>query len=268
MNVPSNKAGVSRRMNIKEETRQAYNAIAEKWHEGRVRGESFYNEFLDMPNTLAVLGNIRGRSILDVGCGTGLYAKALVGRGARVYGIDISEKEIEIAKAECRGADFRVGSASDMPYANSKFDIVLMALAFTYFENMDAALDEARRVLKPHGRLVVSAANPVVGATIRIKGRPRTYRRFYDYFEESVTHRRWTVKRMHVAMPVKHITMETLLQLFIRHGFVLRRYRDARPLKNKRSSDKARYNFTKKVPYFMVMDLVRLSEGERRRLLK
>ncbi len=263
----NNGTGHARRTRTEDETRRTYNAIADEWHGRRSKGKGFFNEFLDMPNTLAVLGDIRGKSVLDVGCGTGLFARAMMRRVARVWGIDISEKEIEIAKGECRGADFRVGSASRLPYGSGRFDIVLIALAFTHFDDMDSALGEVRRVLRPHGRLVVSDSNPVVDATTRIDGRPRTYRRFHDYFEEGVTHRRWRHGRSSISMPVRHVTMETLMRLFIGHGFALRGYRDERPVKGGQTVDRASYGFTSRVPYFMVLDFVKLESRERRLLL-
>ena len=86
--------------------------------------------------------------------------KAMKGKGykkaAEVHGVDISENEIELAKQHYKGIDFRVASVAALPYKNSYFDLVLIALAFTHFDNMDKALAEACRVLKTGGRLVIS----------------------------------------------------------------------------------------------------------------
>ncbi len=249
-----------------DETKQAYNKIASEWHKKRIDKKNFYNNFLDMPNTLAVLGNVKGKTVLDVGCGTGVYAKALLKRGAVVYGIDISEKEIEIARKWCKNGNFVVGTASKLPYPDKSFDVVLMALMFTHLDEMDKALEEVRRVLKPHGRLIVSEGNPFTGATVRIKGKPRTYRRFYNYFDEGVTHTRWKMDKYNISMPSRRITMETMLKLFIKHGFALRNYKDSKPVYEGKKVHSAGYSFTSVVPFFMVMDFIMLSPKERRQL--
>lgn len=53
-----------------------------------------------MPTTLKLLGNVKGKMILDLGCGSGIYARILTEKGAKVRGIDISSKLLEIAKKE------------------------------------------------------------------------------------------------------------------------------------------------------------------------
>ena len=147
---------VGKKLNMEKEVSKAYNTIAQQFHDERATKGAFYNEFLDMPNTLKVIGPVKGEKILDIGCGPGLYANALYKKGAEVHGVDISENEIELAKQHYKGIDFRVASVAALPYKNSYFDLVLIALAFTHFDNMDKALAEACRVLKTGGRLVIS----------------------------------------------------------------------------------------------------------------
>src|SRR3990167_9283383 len=76
----------------------------------------FYNELLEMPATLELLGDVKGKKILDFGCGTGIYAKLLTKKGAIVKGFDISEEMLKIAKQENPKLDLIMGSGYKIPF--------------------------------------------------------------------------------------------------------------------------------------------------------
>src|SRR3989344_7974500 len=97
---------------------QGYNKIAKEYHKLRINGEKFHNEYLEMPTTLKLLGNVKGKKILDLGCGTGIYAKILTRKGAKVKGIDISKEEIKIARRENPKVEFKLGNSEKLPYTN------------------------------------------------------------------------------------------------------------------------------------------------------
>src|SRR5260221_12982506 len=59
-------------------------------------------------------GDVRGRAVLDAGCGTGYLTKQLSDRGAKVIGVDFSQRMIEIARADYPALDFRVDSCSEL----------------------------------------------------------------------------------------------------------------------------------------------------------
>lgn len=117
---------------ILKDVEKGYNAIAKQYHKLRISKKKFYNEYLEMPTTLKLLGNVKGKKILDLGCGTGIYAKILRKRGARVKGIDVSSKEIEIAREQNPGIEFIIGNAEKLPYKNKEFDIVLSTSVFLF----------------------------------------------------------------------------------------------------------------------------------------
>src|SRR5437764_10982886 len=76
---------------------KSWNAIADDWVAHADAND--YRNFYLMPRMLAMLGDVRGKAILDLGCGEGGYARELARRGARVVGIDGSRRLIEIARA-------------------------------------------------------------------------------------------------------------------------------------------------------------------------
>src|SRR5437868_2138312 len=78
-----------------------YNKLGKVYHESRVKGGRIFNEFLEMPATLALIPkDLTGKMVLDAGCGSGIYAREMARRGATVIGIDISDTMIEIANSE------------------------------------------------------------------------------------------------------------------------------------------------------------------------
>jgi ubiquinone/menaquinone biosynthesis C-methylase UbiE len=242
--------------NLEKETSATYNKIADIYHSDRVKNKLFWNEFLEMPATLSLLKNIRNKRILDLGCGSGIYAKLLKSRGAQVYGIDISSKMIDIARANVKGADFRVGSVYNLPYKTGYFDVVVSAFVVEHFTELDAAFKEIRRVLKKNGFFVFSIGNPVVDASHHIKGRARWYRKFDDYFKEGRYNSFWRLRsNLRVKMPWIHRTYQTWIRTIIRNGFVIDDYVDAKPFPSSKKINKRQYEYLSRVPAVCVFKI-------------
>jgi ubiquinone/menaquinone biosynthesis C-methylase UbiE len=234
-----------------KEVRETYDRIAKKYHKGRqIDKKMIYNEYNEVPATLSLLQNIRGKKILDLGCGTGIYTKILKKKGAKVQGIDISPKMIEFAKQYVKGVDFKVGSAYKLPYKSGTFDIVLASLVVHYFGNLDKAFKEIRRVLKKNGVFIFSSDNPLVSVTHRIKGKPRKFRVFGDYFNEGKFYERWP--KLGIRLAYQHFTFQTMIRTIVRNGFVLEDFIDTKTVKAAEKIDRSMYAFTSKVPWFSV----------------
>jgi ubiquinone/menaquinone biosynthesis C-methylase UbiE len=107
----------------------------------------------------ALLGDVRGRTVVDFGCGSGENSLLLARRGANVVGVDISESLIRLAqrRIEINGlgnrAQFVVGSAHDLPIKDGIADVVL-GIAILHHLNLSATSNEVHRILKPSGRAI------------------------------------------------------------------------------------------------------------------
>jgi len=114
-----------------------------------------------------------GLRLLDVGCGTGLYALELAARGVEVTGVDIASSMLAQARAKAQNAGLNIrfleADALRLPFAEQSFDAVLSVVALEFVPDLAAALGEAYRVLKTGGRLVVG-----------LLGRDSDWWRFYD----------------------------------------------------------------------------------------
>jgi len=105
----------------------------------------------------------RGERVLDIGSGPGLMAAELaaaVGPEGRVDGIDLSDSMIAIAKEQQHASSsapvtFTRGEALALPFAEETFDVVVSTQVYEYVSDIPLALEQARRVLRPGGRIVI-----------------------------------------------------------------------------------------------------------------
>lgn len=139
----------------------AFEKLAERYSEKA--STKPHNAYYEWPATRALLGEVKGKRVLDAGCGPGHYAAWLQEQGAEVVGVDISEKMLDLArkrlgnKVKLHQADVSV----PMPFlAEGSFDMVLAALFLDYIRNWSAPFHEFHRVLKRDGRFILSLHHP------------------------------------------------------------------------------------------------------------
>lgn len=105
-------------------------------------------------------GDLRGRRVLDVGCGTGRLAQELAVRGARVWGVDSSPQMLAEARARCdRHIGLVEGRAEKLPFRDGWFERAVLRLV-AHLVDRPAAFRELTRVLRPGGRAVIATFRP------------------------------------------------------------------------------------------------------------
>lgn len=98
--------------------------------------------------------DLKGKQVLEVGCGDGRITSLLTGSARNLVAIDPDPAQIEQARKTVSGADFRIGSGERLDAADRCFDVVIFTLSL-HHQNSAAALAEAIRVIKPDGRILV-----------------------------------------------------------------------------------------------------------------
>jgi SAM-dependent methyltransferase len=109
-----------------------------------------------------LLGDVRGRVVLDAGCGTGRHTRWLCDQGARVVGVDASEGMLRVARAKCPEADLRLGPVLALPVEPGSFDVVLNALMAEHVPDLTALMASLARALHRGGHLVLSVFHPAM----------------------------------------------------------------------------------------------------------
>jgi len=149
-----------------------YDKVASAFHTNRLHDGRLFNEHIEMPAALELIGAIGSRtSVLDIGCGSGLYAKLLGQKGAAVTGVDVSARMLDIASDYCRdltGVTFRNVSFEEADFGSQTFSVVLGSFMLGYFPDLQSAFSKMRALLVEGGHIVVSMLHPVrLSATAR-----------------------------------------------------------------------------------------------------
>ena len=131
-----------------------YDAFSRTYDEGRDRG---YHKLIDDQAAAIVRRVAAGRSVLEVGCGTGLVMARVARFAASVRGIDVSPGML--ARARALGLLVQEASATALPFPDATFDVVYTFKVLAHVEPVEAALAEMARVTRPGGHLVFDAYN-------------------------------------------------------------------------------------------------------------
>lgn len=152
-----------------EKIRNHYDTVADTYdhHYDHHRGRNYHTHISNhLMNDLP-----RAGSLLDIGCGTGLFVEKYIRHGGHATGLDISSRMIAKALHRCPGCDFVVGTGEHLPFPDNSFDAVSSVLVFSYVRNPGLMLSEVFRVLRPGG----SVALCTLGKKLITRGIPALY---------------------------------------------------------------------------------------------
>jgi SAM-dependent methyltransferase len=117
----------------------------------------------EWPALRALLPELRGRRVVDLGCGYGWFCRWAQEQGAgRVLGLDVSEKMLAQARATSDAAiDYAAADLETLDLPAAAFDLAYSSLAFHYIKELGALFATVQRALVPGGRLVFSMEHPL-----------------------------------------------------------------------------------------------------------
>jgi ubiquinone/menaquinone biosynthesis methyltransferase len=108
-----------------------------------------------------------GDRALDLAAGTGDIALAVAARGAKTVGLDITHRMLQLAAEKSSAASFITGDMTSLPFRSASFDLVTTGYGLRNVPDLDGAIDEIARVLKPGGRLLSLDFNRPENALVR-----------------------------------------------------------------------------------------------------
>lgn len=144
---------------------RAWNKLADSWSKRYTERGDINRQYVIDPTLLRLMSPVKTRSILDAGCGNGYLSRQLARKGAKVVGVDISRRFIELAKQKEKenplGIKYYVGSICHLSmFKDETFDIIVSNIVLMDVSGLDKAIGEFRRVMKRNGKLVFSVMHP------------------------------------------------------------------------------------------------------------
>ncbi|MFW9827437.1 MAG: class I SAM-dependent methyltransferase [Candidatus Thorarchaeota archaeon] len=139
---------------------------AENWTKLARMGYDRCRDLINSPAFFKMLPDISGLKGLDIGCGEGYNTRIAAKKGAKMDAIDISEVFIKFAKEmetiEDLGINYQIANAIELPYSDNKFNFVIATMSMMDIADVERAIDEAFRVIKPGGFFQFSIIHPFV----------------------------------------------------------------------------------------------------------
>jgi SAM-dependent methyltransferase len=141
-----------------------WDANAPAWTELARQGFDIYRDEVNLPAFLAMLPEVSGRRILDIGCGEGHHARLLAQKGAKLVELDRAWSFIKAADQEAKRKGLSVasvqGTGTQLPFADSCFDLIIATMSLMDMPTPEKAIHEAARVLKSGGVFQFSILHP------------------------------------------------------------------------------------------------------------
>ena len=193
-----------------------------------------FNDCIETPILFAMLPDLRGRTILDIGCGMGQHAKRFSEAGAAsVLGIDLSEKMLEYAREHnsAENISYRRMAMEEIETLDGPFDLVTSSLVFDYAEDFAGLMRKIHGLMTEDAEFVFSMSHPIVTAWdgaydryTRTETGERLYANLRNYCLEGPRKVDWIVH----GYECYHRTVSSLINALIGAGFTIEECQEAR----------------------------------------
>lgn len=215
------------------------------------------NDALEKPVILDLIGKVEGKTVLDLGCGDGLFGRELLDAGAIAYrGVDGSETMAQLASENLEGypAIIERADLKNWSFPDKKFDLILSRLVLHYLEDLDQLFKTIHNHLTENGHFIFSVEHPVMTSCYDAYNHRETTKRSSwivdNYFEQGARENIWIGKKV-----IKyHKTLETYFHLCRDAGFTIESIRESTP---QRQNFRREENFErrKRIPLFLFFKL-------------
>ncbi len=199
------------------------------WHKGFFQNDwnpefwkQNFTELRTRDISLFTLGDINGKSILDIGCGQGMYMLTFLKMGAKdASGIDLNKNFVKKANEVISENGFKSNAlyadCTQLPFPDNSFDIVYSGDVFEHItvEQKDKCMDEVYRVLKPGGVVTIKTPNLKYLKLANLLRRVKAVTKFKNPFNIYIYHTRNNPDNEHIGLT----THKELRQIFLNNTF-------------------------------------------------
>ncbi|MGM0846685.1 MAG: class I SAM-dependent DNA methyltransferase [Bacillota bacterium] len=213
------------------------------------------NNAMEKPVILELIGDVRNKKVLDLGCGDGIFGKELLAKGAENYtGIDGSKNMVEraLSTINSQKASIQLGNLEKLKINEAKYDLVISRMVFHYIEDLDGLFREVNKAIKPGGKFVFSVMHPVLTSTFdHFSGKEkRTHWIVDNYFESGKRVENW----MDHSVVKYHRTLEEYFSLVLSAGFTINNVKEAAP-RRELFSNEEEYKRRTRIPLMLILEL-------------
>lgn len=218
------------------------------------------NEIVEMPAIYNELPDLKGKRVLDLGCGSGNNCAKAVELGASyVLGLDVSKNMVELAREVNKDEKikYEVMAMENLDELNDNFDVVISSLAFHYIEDYDKLLKDIYKLLNEDGLLIFSQEHPLSTGTIlneacnfksKLKLGGKEYKLLSDYNVNGPREMNW----LGGTYNKYHRNISTLINGIINNNYKLCKI--VEPIATEENVKKnPKYKNQLNMPYFMIV---------------
>ena len=246
--------------------RAEWDAAADAYAEAQATGRDYYRLEFFGPAHVDLCGAVRGLTLLDVGCGTGYFAREMASRGALVTGVDLSPGMLDHARSFERQAPLGIGYVNlDAArllshFSPASFELATSCMALQDMPNIPKVLRSIHDALVPGGRLVASIPHPCCDTPFRRwEGDGRGGKRWLcvdRYFERGPLKYDWKDWHYEFSTSAYHATLEDWFGWLFDAGLTLRALREPTPPESALQAHPDLED-ARRLPYFLLFDAER-----------
>lgn len=250
--------------------KDSWDRISDNYQEksGIPTDDVYWGDFVATESQLKMLGDVRGKRILEIACGGAQNSIALSKWGAKTVGVDLSRKQILYGRKLVRNEDSEVSllvcNMEKLPFKDESFDIVTTAASLFYAPDMNSAVAEANRVLVENGCFTFSTTHPFAeGKLVKYRGKKAVALR--GYFKRRIV--RWIDKLpdgSRVKMHSYYRTLQDYFDALTKNGFIVEQYVELERLDEtmlhpldkdrirKEREARKQYRIMREIPYWII----------------
>ena len=232
-------------------TKKSYDSLAKLYDEKN--SSSLANAYYDRPAIISLLPNdLRNKTIVDAGCGSGLLSQYLETKEGQVIAFDYSQELINIAKTRLKTSKIRVANLENKLdfIENNSIDIIVSSLVLHYIEDLIPVFQEFKRILKNDGCIIFSIHHP--------------HQDWYwfdlkNYFQKVLCEDTWNIDGKKFTVQVYHRTLMEVFEVISLCGFYVEKLLEPAPLPEGQKVDPRFYESLITKPRFLFFRLKKLS---------
>lgn len=208
--------------------------------------ENIYNACLERPSLNALIGDVKGKDVIDLGCGPGIYAAQFISQGAKsVTCLDLHDEMIALVREKLGNKvnAYSQDLSQGLPHEKSNHaDLIVCPLVLHYIEHLSPFFEEIHRVLKPGGRFAFSTHHPFADFQDSAHG---------NYFKRELITQDWNTIGKPICVSFYRRSLTEFCKAITDAGLVITKISEGEVREKAKDISETTYEYLKKNPHFI-----------------